>query len=159
MGSRSSVGVAVALLALWWALPAAPAAAQVFSCAQVTAVAVAFGPYDERVANPLDGTGQVRVQCDTGTPYQVFLDPGSHSGGSFAPRVMGDAGGLYKLQYNLYLDSAHTIVWGDGTGLTQTLTGVALGAQDILQVYGRVFALQPVGVGAYADTVTVTVEY
>jgi spore coat protein U domain-containing protein, fimbrial subunit CupE1/2/3/6 len=143
-----------ALVASLWATPAA---AQV--CTQVTTVAVAFGPYNERSATPMNGTGQVRVQCDAGVPYQVRLDPGSHSGGTFSPRVMADGGGLYQLQYNLFIDSGRTVIWGDGTGVTQVVTGVAQGAQDILQVYGRVFALQPVGVGAYADTVTVTVEY
>jgi spore coat protein U domain-containing protein, fimbrial subunit CupE1/2/3/6 len=154
-GLAAGAGAAVLGALLW----AAPAAAQVPACAQVTAVPVAFGAYDERVATPVNGTGQVRVQCDAGVNYQVSLDPGAHSGGTFSPRVMGDAGGQYKLQYNLYLDGARTIIWGDGTGLTQVVTGVAQGAQDILQVYGRIFALQPVGVGLYADTVTVTVDY
>jgi len=144
-----------ALLALAWA---APAAAQGPVCG-VSAVAVAFGDYNERAASSVTATGQVRVQCDTGTPYEVTLDPGTHSGGTFSPRILGDAGGLYKLQYNLFLDSARTVIWGDGTGVTQTVTGTALGAQDILQVYGVIPAFQPVGVGSYADSVTVTVIF
>jgi spore coat protein U-like protein len=144
---------AAVLLAAAWA---APARAQV--CTQVTAVAVAFGTYDERTPTPLNGTGQVRVQCDTGTPYQVSLDPGAHAGADFS-RAMSDAGGLYRLEYNLFIDSSRTQIWGDGTGTTQVVNGTAQGAQEILQVYGRVPALQPVGVGAYTDTVTVTVDY
>jgi spore coat protein U domain-containing protein, fimbrial subunit CupE1/2/3/6 len=151
---RASAPAFVILLLV--ALGAAPAAAQV--CTQVTAVAVAFGAYDERAASHLNGTGQVRVQCDTGVAYQVSLDPGGHAGSDFA-RAMGDAGGIYRLQYNLYIDSTRTQIWGDGTGTTQVVNGVAQGAQDILQVYGRIFALQPVGVGAYTDSVLVSVDY
>lgn len=147
------IGAGMLAAALW----ATPAAAQV--CTEVTTVAVAFGAYDERFPSPANATGQVRLTCDTGVAYQVFLDAGTHSGGSFSPRAMADDGGLYQLQYNLFTDSNRTVVWGDGTGSTETISGVAQGAQDILQVYGRVFALQPVGVGAYSDTVMVTVEY
>jgi len=146
----------VALLA---ALGTAPAAAQQPVCAATTQM-VAFADYDERSLTPASATGQVRVACDTtGTPYAVSLDAGTHSGGSFSSRVMTDAGGLYSLEYNLFIDSSRTQIWGDGTGATVIVSGTAQGAQDILQVFGQIPALQPVGVGLYADTVTATVEY
>jgi len=153
-GRVLGVAAAAALLAALWA---GPAAAQV--CTLVTTTSVAFGAYDERSASPVNATGQVRVTCDTGVLYHVSLDPGTHSGGSFSPRAMGEAGGLYQLEYNLYTDALRSVIWGDGTGGTVIVTDTALGAEQVIQVFGRVFALQKVGVGLYTDTVSVTVEY
>jgi spore coat protein U-like protein len=151
---RWRIGLAALLPAVLWA---ATAAAQ--SCDAPTTVTVSFGAYDEASASPTNGTGQIRVICDPGTPYNVSFDAGAHSGGSFSPRAMTDAGSLYQLQYNLFVDSAHTRVSGDGTGGTETVPGTVQGAQDIIQIYGQIFPLQPVGVGAYADTIVVTVEF
>lgn len=143
------LGLAVAL--------AAPGTAGAQVCTQVTTLAVAFGAYDEHAATPLEAVGQVRVTCDTGVSYEVQLGPGGNSSSSFSPRRM--AGGPYFLDYNLYLDAARTRVWGDATGGTEILSAGGTGGQDVYSIYGRVFPLQVVGVGAYGDTVTVSVIF
>lgn len=147
-----AIGTALAL-----ALVAAPAWAQV--CTDVTTQAVSFGDYDGTAGAPLDGQGQVRVVCDVDTPYEVQLGPGGNSGGTFSPRRMARVGGTYFLEYNLYIDSARTQVWGDGTGATLVINDTSQGAQNVHQIFGRVFALQVVGVGAYNDAVVVSVIY
>lgn len=138
-------------------LSAPPAWAQV--CTDVTTQPVSFGSYDETSGSALDAQGQVRVVCDAGVGFEVRLGPGGNSSGTFSPRRMARVGGTYFLNYNLYLDSGRTQIWGDGTGATLTLTGTVQGSQSVHQIFGRVFALQPVGVGTYNDTVLVSVIF
>jgi len=72
-----------------------------------------------------------------------------------------------RLNYNLFLDTARTSIWGNGlsgTGIaTASLTvgpGVGNGTRIAqFPVYGRVPALQVVGMGAYSDTIVVTVTF
>jgi spore coat protein U-like protein len=70
--------------------------------------------------------------------------------------------GADQLFYNLYLDAARTIIWGDGTGGTQSFfIGNPQGNNQDLSVpmFGRIPASQNVKVGAYTDTVTVTLSF
>jgi spore coat protein U-like protein len=150
---RSAVPLAAVLLVL---LAAAPAGAQ--TCAGVSTTPVDFGPYNARTGGgPVDGQGSVSVDCDAGTAFDVALDPGQSGG--FSPRRMARTGGGYQLDYNLYLDAARVQVWGDGTGVTVTQSGVGAATPRNYTVYGRIPPLQNVGVGAYSDSVTVTVTY
>lgn len=120
----------------------------------VTASGINFG-----VINPIAGagasaTGSITVNCPTATAFSVALSPGS---GTFSQRFMQSSGNIFK--YNIFLDSAYTLVWGDGTSSTSTWSGQA----DPSGVSHVIFArapFQPVVVpGTYADTITVTVTY
>jgi spore coat protein U-like protein len=67
-----------------------------------------------------------------------------------------------QLFYNLFLDAARTIVWGDGTGGTQFYfsQNPQPNNQNIsVPIYGRMPALQDVKVGNYGDTITVTLNF
>lgn len=61
------------------------------------------------------------------------------------------------LSYNLYIDPTRLLVWGDGSGLTTTVTNLALSADHT--VYGRIPAQQNVTAGSYADLIVVTVTF
>jgi spore coat protein U-like protein len=67
---------------------------------------------------------------------------------------MLSAQGTATLAYNLYVDATYTRVWGDGTGNTQTQTGIGN-----LVIYGRILGQQPVPIGLYTDRVTIIVEW
>ena len=74
------------------------------------------------------------------------------------------SGGGWNLNYNLYTNSARTIVWGDGTGgsSAQTLSGgtVSGGLRRFSRtVYGRIAAMQNVGAASYSDTIVMTVIF
>jgi spore coat protein U-like protein len=88
---------------------------------------------------------------------RISLDGGL--AGSFAARAL--TLGSERLLYNLYLDAARTVVWGDGTGGSQAGPGVitrgALGTTTAY-VFGRVFAGQDAVEGVYGDTIRVTFE-
>ncbi len=62
-----------------------------------------------------------------------------------------------ELAYNIYLDAARTVVWGDGAGGTQTLE-VQNGDRSV-SFYGRISAGQDVAAGPYSDAIVVTFNF
>ena len=136
----------------------------------VAATGVNFGAYDISLAAPDDSTGDVTVTCSyvppggaTDVNLEASLSPGVS--GSYSPRQM--AFGPARLNYNLYLDAARSSIWGNGlsgagiaTGGLRVGPGVGNGTRSAqFPVYGRVPALQAVGMGAYSDTIVVTVTF
>jgi spore coat protein U-like protein len=74
------------------------------------------------------------------------------------------ASGANTLQYNLYTTVAHTIVFGDGSGSSQTVAGTGSGVAtaNAVTVFGQLpdNATNQLAVPAnYTDTITVTVTY
>ena len=116
---------------------------------------VNFGNYDVFNNVPLDSTGTITVNCTLAAVYSVSLSPGS---GSYSPRVMRS--GADTLEYNLYTNTSRTTIWGDGTGNTAIVSGIAaIGVNINHTVYGRIPARQNVRVGTYFDSITVTLSF
>ena len=149
---------AEAMLAVAMALAAIAAPAQ--ACT-ISSAGVAFGAYNPRSTSARNGAGTISVACATTvTAPVVTLSAGGSD--TYSPRRMTSGG--WMLNYNLYTNSARTIVWGDGTGgsVSQTLSGGTIsGGQRRFSptVYGRIPALQNVGAGSYGDTIIVTVTF
>jgi spore coat protein U-like protein len=61
------------------------------------------------------------------------------------------------VNYSIYKDAAHSIVWGNTIG-TNTLPGTGTGASQSIPVYGLVSAQASVP-DSYADVVNVTITY
>ncbi|GGX19816.1 hypothetical protein GCM10007242_28420 [Pigmentiphaga litoralis] len=122
--------------------------------AQCTASAssIAFGAYDPFSAVPLDSNGSVQITCDVVTSYMIALNAGASSS---LDRAM--VFGAYRLNYNLYTEATRTVVWGDGSGGSASVSGS--GTAVTFPVYGRIPARQNVHAGSYADTLIVTVTY
>lgn len=154
------------LTALSLALPqAASALCIICSCSVATDSHVAFGTYNPLPGTAADAAGHITVTCDLtlgllGT-YTVGLSRGG--GASYSPRRMSS--GANTLNYNLYMDAARSIVWGDGTGGSSivsdpsllTLLGHVVRQYD---VYGRILPNQQgTRPGSYSDTIIVTVTY
>jgi spore coat protein U-like protein len=127
------------------------ASAQSTTCSTSTSGLV-FGTYDPFASAPLDSTASVSVTCSASTSYTIALSAGQ---GSFSGRTMSN--GAHLLAYNLFTDSLRTTVWGDGSGSTMTVKGSGTSAS--YPIYGRVTALQNAYVGAYMDTVIITVSF
>lgn len=128
----------------------------------VTATGVAYGVYNPLSGLPTDGVGTVTLTCSglvVLTAYSIRLNAGTY--GTYAARQMANGGS--RLDYNLYTDVAHSQVWGDGSGGTATVDGLALGillpTSYPHTVYGRISSGQSVSAGSYSDTITVTVNY
>jgi spore coat protein U-like protein len=154
------------LVALYLAAFSKPAAALCDGTACTCTVSVggnvAFGNYNPLPGTSWDATGSFTVSCSpiVGTvTYTAALSTGS--GNSYSPRQM--KAGAHALKYNLYTDSARTVVWGDGTGGTQTQGATSpLGPSysQSYNVYGRIQAnQQSTSIGSYSDSITITVTY
>ncbi len=131
------------------------------STCSTTATTLAFPAYVPG-GGAIAQTSTVSVKCTKNSPYTIALNGGTTTGGTVAQRLL--ASGANTLQYNLYTTSAHTAVWGDGTGssVTQAGTGAGVATANSLTVYGQVpdnAANQVAVPGAYTDTITVTVSY
>ena len=135
--------------------------ATVISSCIVSGGTINFGSaIDPTIASvPLDASTSLTVQCTSTTPYSVALNAGVNAGGSanFSARKIKN--GLQTLGYQLYADTLHTVVWGDGTSLSAVTPGLGNGSNQSLTVYGRLPSLAGAVPGTYTDTVTVTVTY
>ncbi len=120
----------------------------------VTVEDLNFGMYDVSAANPMDGTGTIRVSCVPSTTFIIKFDAGKHSGGSFNPRRMSSSGNT--LVYNIYQDASCSAIWGDGTSGTLVHTGTG---DELFTIYGRIFEMQNIPPGSYSDTLMFTVEW
>jgi spore coat protein U-like protein len=129
-----------------------PGLAQAASCT-VSATAVAFGAFNPFGA-VVNSTGTVSVTCSGGginNTYTIALSTGS---GTYAQRYMNSL-----LKYNLYSDSTHMTIWGDGTGGSSTVTGTNGHTTNNFTVYGQIPTPQGIAPNNYSDSITVTVTY
>lgn len=134
-----------------------PVTATVQRACQVSATPMNFGAYDPTAAGNVDSTASIAVLCTVGTPYTVGLGAGSATGASVSSRRM--VNGSDTLNYGLYQDAARANNWGNTAGSdtpAATTAGVTAATHT---VYGRIAPGQNVPAGAYADTVTVSVNY
>jgi spore coat protein U-like protein len=134
---------------------APPARAQ---CRVRVDTSLAFGTYDVFTKTPNDTTGQVSWRCpgNAGIQVQITLSRGSN-GDATSRRLRS---GAEFLRYDLYLDTARSRVWGDGTyGSSYTGTFPGGGAWLGVWVYGRMPAEQDVAVGVYTDNVLVVINF
>ena len=136
----------------------APMTADAIGC-RVSVLPFAFGNYSPGDVAPLDVTGNIDVRC-TGTEGSFVATLSTGTSGSFAERHM--LSGPSVMRYNFYINPARTIVWGDGTGGSQSVirTKPRPGRQDFaLPVYGRIPPGQSVSSGAYSDDIIVTIAF
>ena len=154
-----------ALLAL--ALGGMAGSAYGASCA-VSSSGVSFGVYNVFNSGDNDSAGIIHVACtglsSVGVAYEIKLNVGVGSGSSFSSRVMtSTTDSSHHLNYNLYTNSSHTSVWGDGSAGTTTVSGGFLLGIDSQatdhDIFGRVLARQNAYVGSYSDTVTMTINF
>lgn len=124
----------------------------------VSGSGVVFGAYDVFQPAPTDSTGTITYHCE-GRDKDIRISISSGSSGAVASRTLQQPGDV--LGYNLFLDAGFTQIWGDGSGGTGTyFVHNPQNNQDVvLTVFGRIPAAQDPSVGAYSDTVVVTIDY
>jgi spore coat protein U-like protein len=158
---------ALALLASIGAAPSQAATATttfavtatVLSGCTVAATDLAFGNYSGTAPVPTDATNTVTAICSDGITYTLAGGAGAGVGATVAARKMTGTilGGT--LNYLLYADAAHTMLWGDGTLSTVTVGATASLIPQLYTIYGRIPAGQSPAAGLYTDLVTVTLSY
>jgi spore coat protein U-like protein len=118
---------------------------------------VAFGPYDVFGTDHVETMGQISWRCPGGSPRAVQITITRGSNGDATSRRLAQGGEF--LRYDLYLDAARTLVWGDGT-YGGSYTAVNPGGGWIpLTIYARIPKSQDVAVGTYTDSVTVVINF
>jgi spore coat protein U domain-containing protein, fimbrial subunit CupE1/2/3/6 len=129
-----------------------------FAVCSLSSTSISFGNYDVFSTAALDTNGSIVYRCgNADNNISISLNHGGAP--SFNPRWM--LKGSEILNYNLYLDAARTVIWGDGTAGTQTFfIKNPPNNQDVtVPVYGRVPSGQSISKGAYSDTITVTINF
>jgi spore coat protein U-like protein len=119
---------------------------------------IVFGTYDVLNPAPQDTSGNLVYRCGRrDRDIRISFDRGGAP--SFAARRM--VNGSNRLFYNLFLDPARTVVWGDGTGGTGVyfIRNPPNNRDIIVPIYGRIPALQDINVGTYTNTIIVTLDF
>jgi spore coat protein U-like protein len=124
---------------------------------QVNASSLAFGAYNPVLNANLDVTGTVSVSCTNATPYNIGLGVGAGTGATITNRKM--TSGANTLTYQVFRNTTRTLNWGQTVG-TDTVAGTGNGVAQAITAYGRIPSGQTAAaVGAYTDTVVITITY
>jgi spore coat protein U-like protein len=116
-----------------------------------------FGSYDDASSSASLTTATFRVKCKGVGNDAVTLAAGpSGNTGDFLDRRLRGPGGS-DLTYQVYINAARTVVWGDGTRDTSPAVVLTPGANKDFTVYGEIPPGQYGDVGEYADSIVVTV--
>lgn len=124
----------------------------------IQATQLNFGAYAEAQVN---GQSTITVTCTSTTTWEVALNEGSSAGATIGNRRMTGPG-RSSLNYELFTDAAHTIVWGDHPALPgqNTVSGVGTGSGQAVTVFGLIPADQRTPrPGAFLDTITATITF
>ena len=123
----------------------------------ISTTSVSFGTYSVFWATPTDSAGNITYRCNGNANVLITISAGQS--GTFNPRTLVKAS--EQLSYNLYLDAARNMVWGDGTlgTLIYTRINVPNNTNVTVPVYGRIPAAQDNTAGAYSDSVSVTINF
>jgi len=124
-------------------------------CSIHSAYGVNFGEIAV-TANGTDAQGVINMACTKGTAYTIALNAGTGTGSTIENRRLSS--GSETVGYQLYRDSARSLVWGETPG-TDTLGQTATGGIEQHPVYGRMPGQLLPAPGTYQSTVTVTITY
>ena len=161
LASAVAVGVALGAAASTGAASTASTfkvEANVNAQCTVTAADLNFGNVDPLGGN-VDQSTTITVKCTKNSAYTIGLNAGTVLGSLIGDRLMTN--GADVMRYQLYTDTARSLVWGNSTGLWVSGVGAGMGTGQALTVYGRVPTGQTnLAVGGYSEpTLTVTVTY
>jgi spore coat protein U-like protein len=125
-------------------------------CQILNLTPMAFGGYSSGANAPMDSMGEMELSCSAQMPVRILLGPSAS--GRELPREMRSSRG--SLMYNLFMDAAHAVPWGDGTQGAPSYTVLVMGGQPLrLPIFGRVFGNQAIPPGTYTDRIVVTLMF
>lgn len=158
---RTAAMLGFAMIALF--LFAAPARAANISCSPVSMSALAFGTVNP-AASQTTASATLGYSCNN-ISNQTFsatlcFSIGEPGGGPTNPRLMSDGAG-HTLQFQLYQDAAHSIVWGSSVlgANTPLQVNITIGGKSTASgsatLYGQVLGNQTSAIpGSYTDSYT-----
>lgn len=130
------------------------------TCNMTVAVDLDFGTVNLASPVPQAGGGTISVTCTNGSPIYVTMGQGLYPAAGSTdtnPIRQMSAGGTDRLDYQIYLDAAYTIPWGNTPLTGAVLSGTGGGMSQ--GVYALVPAGQQVLSGLYQDSVLATITY
>ncbi|MEO8999381.1 MAG: spore coat U domain-containing protein [Rhodanobacter sp.] len=139
----------------------------------ISATGISFGSYDPTSGTAVTANGSLSFTCNnTLLGDTVTVTASTGSSGSYTNRTL--VLGAQKLNYNIYVDSGYTSVFGNGTGGSYYLYacyglgsgspcpvtgGYPSGTTFTGAMYGLLPAGQDVSAGTYSDTITLTLTF
>lgn len=120
----------------------------------VSATGLQFGQINPIAGISYNSEASINVMCPSLAEFSVSLSPGA---GSYTQRTM--TAGADVLNYNIFLNSDMTLLWGDGTSGTVTWNGSANTTGTTQTLYGHVPYQPTVYPAIYADSILVTVSF
>jgi spore coat protein U-like protein len=127
------------------------------ACSFSSTSSVGFGSYNVYSATPNNnGIGQLVILCKGGGGPSFVVTLSTGQSNNFVARFM--TSGTKNLNYNLYINSTRTTIWGDGTAGSSTMSALP-NSSTTLTVYGQIPAGQDVPIGNYSDNITATVTF
>ena len=131
----------------------------------ITALPLSFLEYKPTQAAATTATTTVAVLCNGVTTGTMKMGRGQNS--ITGTRQMVGPLSTDKLSYTLFQPTsgvplaacASGTTWGDGTDVGTALTVTGLALPSVYNVCGSIPAGQTASLGAYADSVTVTLEF
>ncbi|MFT3790637.1 MAG: spore coat U domain-containing protein [Rudaea sp.] len=165
---RRIAGLLLALLALWW-LPAHDAHAGIYCSITNTPMSLAFGNVTVSGSSGASSTVQINYTCTSYSPAETFTlcatGPTGDNIGPYTSPQMKLSGGAWNaplMQYNYYIDGAHTTAWTatqfvtntSSTSMAASVNGAAVVASGVITVYAYIPGNQTtLTAGSYAETV------
>lgn len=130
-----------------------------------TASVLSFGAYDVLSLANNDKIGIVRIGCNSSSAGdsvspEISIGTGSAGGAWATSRRMTGAPGI--LNYQIYRDASRVTIWIADTLYSVpsfTLSPANVNVVRDIPVYGRIPMQQNVGVGSYADSLNVIVNW
>ena len=153
----------VAWVRRWCCLAGAPADAAGGANCTVSTTPLEFGQYVPSHAGPLDFTATLTIACIASGPDSASVAGTISLINSGGPSGRELAAGHDRLRYQLFMDPARTIPWGDGAMQAKSMSAVVGPGSEWRQsftIYGRILARQShANVGRYTDNITVVLNY
>ncbi len=147
-----------ALAALLGAVPAAATADPPLRCEFLQAPALPFGIYDPLARADTTTISDVTFNCK-GKDFsvQVAID-GGRTGNVLNRGLTGPSGDV--LRYQIYQDVSRSEIWGNGASAPPVTVYIAKNNTDVLlHAFAVIPAGQDVTVGAYGDSLLLTLMY
>ena len=119
---------------------------------------LSFGTYDPEANAELNALAQVIYTCNNHAK-KIRIEMTTGLSNQFDRYMF--AGATDRLYYNIYLDSTHATIWGQGLYGTDVYyqNNPPNGTPVVVPAYGRIRARQDVPPGNYVDILTVRVLF
>ena len=120
-----------------------------------------FGNYNPFSGADVLSSSRIYVMCDSKISYVIRV----RTGDSGTPLFRNMTNMIYPekntpLKYSLFVDSGRSIIWGDGTGVTQFHQATTSpNVSENVVIYGKIYKSQNVYKGSYRDTIMIDLEY